>query len=31
MVDGIKKGIVDRLAAKESKDNDVSNILGAGN
>jgi hypothetical protein len=31
MVDGIKKGIVDRLAAKESKENDVSNILGAGN
>jgi hypothetical protein len=31
MVDGIKKGIVDRLAAKESKDNGVSNILGAGN
>lgn len=31
MVDRIKKGIEDRLAAKESKDNDVSNILGAGN
>ncbi len=31
MVDGIKKGIVDRLAAKESKDNGMSNILGAGN
>lgn len=31
MVDGIKKGIVNRLAAKESEDNGVSNILGAGN
>jgi len=31
MVDGIEAGIVDRLATKESKDNGVSNILGAGN
>lgn len=31
MVGGIENGIVNRLAEKESKDNGVSNILGAGN
>ncbi|MCT2580912.1 hypothetical protein P3C33_27760 [Mesorhizobium sp. P16.1] len=31
MIGGIQQKIADRLAAKESKDNAVSNILGAGN